>query len=211
MRRILFLTLLFFIAYINYSFAKTANATPDEYIVTINKVELYNSTTSTWVTVASGDLTFDIASVNAGEVAGSYVSGAAIPEGVYTQERTTVSRTFYIKASGTIDATTYYTDTGNTSFETDGLAANTNTTGPAVRGKVVVPTTGLQGAGFTVQGDYFYHEGDLPSPITVKKSLTKKMRIKFNVLNTAEFNDLGTPGSAICYNQPPTVTFEVVD
>jgi len=211
MKRILFLTLLFFISYINYSFGATATATPTEYIVTINKVELYNSTTSTWETVAEGDLTFDIAGVGAGAVAGNYASGAAIPEGVYTQERTTVSRTFYITASGTPTTTTYYTDVGTgPTFETDGISANTKATAPAVRGTCVVPVTGLQGVGFTMVpgNNYFYHQGAVPSPITVKKNSTMKLRIKFNVLNAVEFNDNPT---ILCYPQPPTVSFEVVD
>lgn len=211
MKRIVFLSLIFFVLHINYSYGATATATPDEYIVTINKVELYNSTTSSWETVAEGDLTFDMASVNAGQVAGTYASGAAIPEGAYTQERTTVSRTFYLTASGNIGGTNYYTDTGNTPGFAGGLRANTKTTGPAVRGTVVASIAGLQDAGFTIVGNYFYHEGSLPSSITVKKNSTKTLRIKFNVLNTAVFDDEGTPGSAVCYNEAPTVTFEVVD
>jgi len=212
MRRVLFLTLVFFVSYINYSQADTAPATPTEYIVTIHKVELYNSTTGSWVTVGEGDLTFDIASANAGGVVGSYASGAKIPEGVYTRERTTVSMTFYITASGTVSGIDYYTGTGNTTLDDPAglVVINANTTGPAVRGTAILSQAALLGSGFTVtsDGNYFYHEGDLPSPITVKKGLTKKFRIKFDVTNAVEFNDAG---GGICYPESPTVTFEVVD
>ena len=70
---------------LSYSvYGATGYGTPEIYRITISKVELYNSTTSSWVTVGEGELTFNIASVNAGEIVGSYVSSKSIPEGVYT-------------------------------------------------------------------------------------------------------------------------------
>lgn len=216
MKRILFLTLAVFVAYVNYSYAGiTAKATPSEYIVTINKVELYNNTTDSWETVGEGDVTFDIAAFDAGQVAGVYANNTAIPEGIYTQERTTVSRTFYITASGTIKSTTYYTTTGKEILnDPSGLVAIVASSNPSskARGRAVITEEGLAQNDFKLIGDYFYHEGSVPSPITVQKGLTKKLRIKFNVTNAVEFNVLGDgDGTTVCYPVAPVVTFEVVD
>lgn len=68
------------------------------YNVTLNKVEIYNSTTNQWVTVANTPLTFNIASADAGAVVGNYISGVTPPDGTYTQLRWTVSNQFGIKA-----------------------------------------------------------------------------------------------------------------
>ena len=218
MKKILFFSLIFLVVYINYSYAATSTATPDEYIVTINKVELFNSSTGSWEIVGEGDLTFDIASINAGQIAGGYASNASIPAGVYTQERTTVSRTFYLTASGSIGGTTYYTSTGSTSLDgiepgvTDGSAANIKTTASAVRGTTVLPTKWLTDNGFTVQGDYFYHEGNLPSPITIIKGITKRMRVKFDVTDKVQFdNSIGGGATTGCYPLSPDITFEVAN
>ena len=74
-----------------------ADGPANVYKITIIQMELFNGTA--WVTVFSGtSATIDIASVSSGEFAGTFLSGIDVPNGTYTQVRTTVSRTFTIKA-----------------------------------------------------------------------------------------------------------------
>lgn len=78
------------------------------YKVTVTKFEMYNG--STWVTVSNGSSTvMDIASVSAGQVAGNFFSGLIVPDGSYTQVRTTISPTFTISGSVGSDGSTIYT------------------------------------------------------------------------------------------------------
>ncbi len=75
-----------------------ANGPANVYKVTITKFEMFNGTS--WVTIFDGtSTTIDIASANAGAVAGSFVSGQNIPDGTYTQVRVTPSATFSIKGN----------------------------------------------------------------------------------------------------------------
>lgn len=69
-----------------------------EYTITIKKIELYNSTTGQWITANQTPTTFNIASVDAGTVAGNLVSGASLTNGTYTQIRVTVGNSFSMKA-----------------------------------------------------------------------------------------------------------------
>ena len=72
------------------------------YNVTVNKIEVYNSTTGQWVTVTSTPTTFNIASATAVNAAvGNMVSGVTLPNGTYTRFKWEVSSTFGIKAGET--------------------------------------------------------------------------------------------------------------
>lgn len=72
------------------------------YNVTVNKVEVYNSTTGQWVTVTSTPTTFNIASATAANAAvGDMISGVVLPNGTYTRLKWEVSSTFGIKACET--------------------------------------------------------------------------------------------------------------
>ena len=72
------------------------------YNVTVNKIEVYNSTTGQWVTVTSTPTTFNIASATAVNAAvGNMVSGVTLPNGTYTRFKWEVSSTFGIKACET--------------------------------------------------------------------------------------------------------------
>ncbi len=200
---------------LSYSvYGATGYGTPEIYRITISKVELYNSTTSSWVTVGEGELTFNIASVNAGEIVGSYVSSKSIPEGVYTKDRVTVSRTISIKSTGTIGATTYYT-TATTVSGPDGtqaVLASTNSSDYG-EGTLKSPETS-QGEHYNVIGEYFTDTSTFSQPLVVKKGTTKKIRIKFDVTNAVTFDDtdgISGNGNDICYPNAPTVTVEVVD
>ena len=75
--------------------AHAATGPASVYKVTITQFEMYNGTS--WVTISSGSsTTIDIASVNAGAVAGTFFSGLSVPDGTYTQVRVTISGTFTI-------------------------------------------------------------------------------------------------------------------
>lgn len=70
-----------------------------KYEVTINKMEIFNSTTATWVVMSDTPATIDIASGSAGADIGSMISpDTKIPYGTYTQGRITISDTFTINA-----------------------------------------------------------------------------------------------------------------
>lgn len=69
------------------------------YNVTVEEVEVYNSTTGQWITVTNTPTTFNIASATSANTAiGNMVSNVVLPNGTYTQGRITVSNQFGIKA-----------------------------------------------------------------------------------------------------------------
>jgi len=181
-------------------------ATPTVYRVTVSKVEFYNSDTAAWVTVGEGDMAFDIASVSAGAVVGSYVSASAIPEGTYAQIRTTVSRTMTIKATG---GTYYTTATAHIATE-EGytfILASTDIADYA-EGTYIIPDDATGGV---ISGDYFIITQDFTSSFLVKKGITKKVRIKFNVTNTAKFDDGPADPTVMAYSSAPVVVIQLVE
>ena len=100
---------LLLVLFIANSYAATVKGAASVYKVTMKKVEL--CTGSTGVTVCTGAVvigegakTVDIASVDAGAVAGSYGDAALLPLGeTYTHMRVTIDRKFTIKTSSAID------------------------------------------------------------------------------------------------------------
>ena len=198
-------------------YADTHNVTPSIYKVTINKVELYNSTTGEWVTVGEGEMTFDIASVNAGAIVGGYVSGKAIPEGTYTKMRVTVSRHMRIKATINVSGTDYYTTSTSQTFNLGGGNQVTAVIGSSnvslySEGEVVTPSQS-SGEHYQVNGDYFTDTQTFPSPFIVKKGITKKVIIKFNVTDSGSFYDGSSPpnwgSTPFFYPGTPSASVEV--
>ena len=97
------------------SSAATGEGQPTQYQVTMKKVELCTdlACTSPYV-VGEKDMDADIASVTAGADIGSYAPTTGIPPGiVYTHLRVTISRTFTITASISVDGGLCRTDGGN--------------------------------------------------------------------------------------------------
>jgi hypothetical protein len=100
---------LLLVLFITSSNAATVKGAASVYKVTMKKLEL--CTASTGVTVCTGAVVIgegekvvDIASVDAGAVAGSYGNAALLPLGVtYTHVRVTVLRKFTIKTAAAID------------------------------------------------------------------------------------------------------------
>ncbi len=97
------------VLFITISNAATVKGAASVYKVTMKKLEL--CTASTGVTVCTGAVVIgegakvvDIASVDAGAVAGSYGDAALLPLGeTYTHMRVTILRKFTIKTSSAID------------------------------------------------------------------------------------------------------------
>lgn len=83
---------------------------PIVYKVTMKKFEASQDGT-TWYTVTEQQQEMDLASVNAGQVFGNWISGAALPEGIYTQARVTLSNSITIKGYVLSGGTYYYTIT----------------------------------------------------------------------------------------------------
>ena len=102
---------LLLVLFITNSNAATVKGAASVYKVTMKKLEL--CTASTGVTVCTGAVVIgegekvvDVASVDAGAVAGSYGNVALLPLGVtYTHLRVTILRKFVIKTSAAIDTT----------------------------------------------------------------------------------------------------------
>lgn len=190
-------------------FAATANVTPEIYEITIKKIEFRNQATGSFVTVKEGDLTFNIASVTAGQTVGSYVSGSAIPEGTYDQVRVTISRNMGIKATGAVGGTTYYTTSTSADIPSEaGIGSGTNVTISTnsalyAQGTLQVPS-GVSGV--DASAGTFTETDTLSTPIVVKKGLTKSMKVKFDVTNTVTFNTDPTPD--IAYPNAPGVSEE---
>jgi hypothetical protein len=204
------LTMLFFICEI--ALAVTATVDPNPYTIIMKKVRLRNSVTLEWVTAGEGDLSVNIASVNAGELAAGYVSGAAIPEGTYDQIEVTLDRDMAVKAS--------YTDSGNIFAGGAGTIYYTTSTagaGGSIQGSTIatnyaegtckVPST-ISGVDTTA--DTYTKTYNLPSTITVAKGSTQKVRVKFDVTGATTFEQTGA-GTAVAYPTEPSVEMQIIN
>ena len=210
MKRYVFL-IIFILLFSFRVFAVQFNGTPTNYTVTMNRVELYNSTTSTWVEVASGDQSFNIASVNAGQSVGSYISSAPIPEGVYTQIRVRISRTMNLQCQRTFGANTYYTTTTQQAIGSGGRAVVINTTeGSPQLGTIYIPTGQPPSppaylVSHTIDGTYFVEVMNLSTNITVIQGLSNTVAVQFDVTNSVTFDNVLN----ISWCNPPTVTLDI--
>jgi len=114
MKKIFFI-LLFTFFIIERGYTASDEGQPTQYQVTMKKVELCTDLAcSTTYTVGERDMDADIASVTAGADIGAYAPTTGIPPGiVYTHLRVTISRTFTITASISVDGGLCRTDGGN--------------------------------------------------------------------------------------------------
>ena len=85
----------------NAGFSGLCTTAAATYTMTMKSMQLREQGTGTLVTIASGDQTFDAASVNAGATVGSYASGASVPAGTYDALVPTLSATWSYSASTT--------------------------------------------------------------------------------------------------------------
>lgn len=136
------------------------------YKVTVTKFEMYNGTA--WITVSNGSSTvMDIASVDSGQVVGSFFSGLAVPDGSYTQVRVTIQNSFTIKGSVGSDGTPIYT----TATLSGGACVSSASAGNMAECTVSVP-----GGLGDPQPDV------LPTTLVVSNGVpSHKIRVNFNV------------------------------
>ncbi len=115
-----------------------AHANVSKYEMTINKIEIYNSTTDEWITISSTAKTIDIAPADAGATIGSMVNDdVTLSFGSYTKVRATVSDTFIIKAcsdSGGSTCTTADIQSGSS----NSALVSTATSAASAEGSVTV-------------------------------------------------------------------------
>jgi len=142
------------------------------YKITVTRMELHNGTE--FVEVFSGTSTvIDIASAGSGASAGNFLAGITIPDGTYSQVRTTVSRT--IPVSGT-DANNY--TTVGTGIDGDGNTGCTATVVEADEAEcdAIVANTPVDTTTFS-------------APITaLNNNLSHKIRVDFNVDSALTLN-----------------------
>jgi len=207
---VLLLLMLFFICEI--ALAVTAAVNPDPYTIIMKKVRLRNSVTLEWVTVGESNLSVNIASVNAGELAAGYLSGSSIPEGTYDQIEVTLDRDMTVKAS--------YTDSGNIFAGGAGTIYYTTSTagvGGSIQGSTIaanytegtckVPSALPE---VSVTADTYTKTYNLPSTITVAKGSTQKVRVKFDVTGATTFEQTGA-GTAVAYPTEPSVEMQIIN
>ena len=140
MKKIIILLFTFFI--VERGYTASDQGQPTQYQVTMKKVELCTdlACTSPYV-VGERDMDADIASVSAGADVGNFAPTTGIPPGiVYTHLRVTISRTFTITASISVDGGLCRTDGG------DNATATQMTVG-ASSGTAVAETMYLVNAG----------------------------------------------------------------
>lgn len=141
MKKIFFI-LLFTFFIIERGYTASGEGQPTQYQVTMKKVELCTdlACTAPYV-VGERDMDADIASVTAGADVGNFAPTTGIPPGiVYTHLRVTISRTFTITASISVDGGLCRTDGG------DNATATQMTVG-ASSGTAVAETMYLVNAG----------------------------------------------------------------
>ena len=141
MKKIFFI-LLFTFFIIERGYTASGEGQPTQYQVTMKKVELCTdlACTAPYV-VGERDMDADIASVSAGADVGNFAPTTGIPPGiVYTHLRVTISRTFTITASISVDGGLCRTDGG------DNATATQMTVG-ASSGTAVAETMYLVNAG----------------------------------------------------------------
>jgi hypothetical protein len=157
------------------------------YKVTVTKFEMHNGTS--WITVSSGNsTTIDIASAQAGAVAGTFFSGLSVPDGSYTQVRVTISDTFTI--SGRVGSN--YTN-GQIS---NGICAVTAVAASEAPCTVTVPN-GLPPPSADA----------LPATLAITNGVpSHKIRVTFNVNNAID--DSGAGG--LMFPGTPSVSMAMV-
>ncbi len=172
----------------------------DTYKITVKTIRLRDSSSGSWVIIASPNQEVDIASVSAGAVAGSMASSAKVPVGSYDNFLLEVSEV--IKFSGT-DGTTHtksggsVTLTGNDadddstatwdSFPPDVETSETvatDTTTLSEKGEITA-TLDLENGGGGDTSLYLYGSSNLSTPITVNADSVISMSFDFDTQNTA--------------------------
>ncbi len=201
MDRKIFATVLFLVGvafFSNTALAATTGAA-NEYEVKIKKLELYNSSTGSWVTAFEG-LTgsLDIASVaGANQFVGSFISGLTVADGIYTKSKVTPATAFTI--SGTISGKH---TTATTADDGNGRTVSVaSAVGSETACNVTILDSDVNTVGANIQ-DFS------ATPVTVVDGTADhRIRVYFDV--SAALTLDGPPGGEFIYPNPPTVTVSI--
>ncbi len=184
------------------------------YTVTMKKVEI-SQDNSTWVTLAEGEKSFNIASKAVGETIDSYISNVAVPAGTYNYLRITQSRTITIQGQGSNGGTTYYTTTQN-GKDPGGTFYKAITDAECIGGDCVVSgeyeavpfqvpadaSSSIPGETLTISGDDMIIVKDMTStPLVFVKGQSKSMSLSFKTASMIGFKNVG--GNIIFFPMPP--------
>ena len=200
----------------------SGNATPTEYIITVNAIEFHKvgddaDTFQAFVNKASN---WDIASANPGAAIGSVSATNPLPKGTYDKIRFTVSKTMTIKGSvaslsgGLPCRTNADGGTVTNPFGPGALAfayLGSRDGGSATAETVTVPT-GTDSelpADFTDLGSAFRATMTLGSKFTVANNVPK-FEMKFDVTNAMQFVLLpDLSGRCVVFPGPPSVEIDI--
>lgn len=172
-----------------------------KYENTLTKVEAYYDTgdyAGQWYEAFSGSGSVDIAAANAGQQAGSFLTGASLPNGHISQIRLTISSSFAIKAIVSYGGSTYYsTASGGVSTDSSQYAESSVT----IRDANGNPVTELTETKAT--------------DVTISEGTTVTVKMAFNLLSTNADETTGCVGisnqggSYVIAPRQPSVTEEV--
>jgi len=195
--------IIFILAMSSTAVADNFTGTPSEFTVTVNRVEFYNSTTDEWLVAGTGNYSFDITSVEPGQLCGSYGSPESFTKGTYTLMRVTVSRTMQITGSQDHGGTTYYTRTGtvaavNATIGGGVQVTQANNIGPAQLATMILSQDWVTLAADT---DYFILQRTLSSPAELGPGTTQRARIDFDATGVLTYDH--TNGACYINGDPP--------
>lgn len=180
--------------FVSYCYAVSDAST---YKITVQSVQMRNSVTGTWVTIASPNQEVDITSVGQNSVAASFANDITIPVGTYDNFKMVISEAMTVSG----------TDAGNSSVEGGALtitggagAGSTATWGGAQPNATLIETVdtiSAVGEGevtFTLNLDTgdadnyieVYRNGNLATPITITATSIVSMWFDFDTQSTIQ-------------------------
>lgn len=162
-----------------------------KYNVTINKLEVFNSETGTYVTLSDTPTAVNIASGTAGADIAAMVANATIPYGTYTKTRATIANTFTINACYSATQCTGGTrPTIGDTFVNNAMAVATTAAAGRADTAVTIDftnTTYVSAAILSANGATALTDGvqiiyDHPTPLIVNQNTTAfNVDVKFNL------------------------------
>lgn len=226
MKRIIFLGL-FALLILTFLITPDSYAAGDAetYKMTVQRVQLKNDATDTWVTISTPNRELDIAAVNAGAVAGTLVGDSTIPVGNYDNFKMVISETLSFSGA---DGTNYSKSGGTiTVTGSDANAASTATWGGALPNSTFTESVESHTAVAGEQGEvsvtldldagdadnYFevYLQNDLTNTINITANSKVTMSFDFDTQGTINYiNAGGAVGNAMFFSPPQEGTEFVI-
>jgi len=204
--RNILLTLTFFVAF-NANSGLIDQSNVSQYKVNIKKLEIYNSTTSSWITLSETNTGYvDIASVDAGAQVASMVNkDVVLTFGTYTKVRATVDDEFKVKACGASSASCM---NGSWTNGTVAAATDIGTTTPSEMTYLIDFANDLSSSDMTANGATAISGGvqivyTLPTAFVMDAATTgMTANILFDVDDIFNFTDNGNNTGYITINFP---------